>query len=547
MRAIKTLIPCALAMATIASAQVPDQPAPGSPAAPFGRVLLRTVPLPGGVILRSATYTPSGKVLVSYARSASQDHRQIDLAVMDDDGTHFRAVWSGALPARPGDNGIRYMVFPDNRRVFLGDFILECGGSLDACHAPRILPVDYPAELDSNPKVAARWSEMIVAPDNRHVGWDSLFSGYSGVAVFTGTLARTADRYRIVSPRIVSTLKPFTTDRAHPDGVIPMPVRGGEVKQFVHGGTAISLAGAVRRDVPDSVVQDLASGRLEAITDAPGYDETTIFSPDERLGLTMTTRFSPHTDPAILGLMPRPHPAGLSMGLSMFAYTYAVTGVRLDRPGNVGPALIDIAASRTQPGYRGVNLNSDPDWVFRSPMSWHPGGRNGMWIEGHRGDHAMRIRVVTLPDYRPGKPVAARATPDRAGYGSGDMAQIGKLTAASDVMDVKVYGRASGYIRYHRAAGLIEKTYAGFSDDGRATWSGSETTRINPAGRSVYTADVRLAGPTPGVMAVQLTFGPMGGPHPARLDFAPDETGQPATRGYVDYGGERLEASSLVP
>ena len=122
------------------------------------------------------------------------------------------------------------------------------------------------------------------------------------------------------------------------------------MKQFVHGGSGISVAGAVRRDVPDSVVLHLADGSVEAITDAPGYDETTIFSPDERLGITMTTRFS-KADPAILGLVPRPFPDSLNMGLSMFAYTYAVTGVRLARQGNVGPALIDVAASKNQPGY----------------------------------------------------------------------------------------------------------------------------------------------------------------------------------------------------
>src|SRR3546814_8148812 len=60
----------------------------------------------------------------------------------------------------------------------------------------------------------------------------------------------------------------------------------------------------------------------------------------------MTTRFSEKTDPAILGLLPRPYPDSLNMGLSMFAYTYAVTGVRREREGNIGPALIDIGASK---------------------------------------------------------------------------------------------------------------------------------------------------------------------------------------------------------
>ena len=52
--------------------------------------------------------------------------------------------------------------------------------------------------------------------------------------------------------------------------------------------------------------QDLRSGKVEAVTRTPGYDETTIFSPDERLGLTMTARFSEGTDLKILDLIPRP-------------------------------------------------------------------------------------------------------------------------------------------------------------------------------------------------------------------------------------------------
>jgi hypothetical protein len=544
-RVFKIVVPLFVAIGSVAVAQTAKQPETGTHA-PFGRVLVRTVPMPNGTILRSATYTPSGKVLVSYAKSAGQASRDLDLAVMDDDGSHFRPIWSGFLPERPKDNGIRYMVFPDNKRVFLGDFILECERSLDTCTAPRVLPVEYPAEVDSGPHIMNRWSEMIVAPDNRHIGWDTLLAGGSGVVVFTGELQRASDHYRIVQPEIVSTLEPFRPDPKHPDGVIVAPMRGGEIKQFVHGGTAISLVGAVRRDIPDSVVQDLASGRVEAITDAPGYDETTIFSPDERLGLTMTTRFSPKTDPAILGLMPRPYAASLNMGLSMFAYVYAVTGVREERPGNVGPALIDIHASKTQQGYLGENLNRDPDWVFFSPMSWHPSGQKGMWIEGHRGDHAKRIRIVTLPDYHPGPRVATRPTPATVPYGSSDLSWVAKLATAGDV-DVKVYGHASGFIRYRRTGPTIEKTYSDFSDDGRAVYSGRETTTVNPAGNSVYNADLRLAGPKAGVMAMQVTFGPLGGPRPAALSFAPDASGQPATRGYAQYNGLRLEASALVP
>src|SRR3546814_18320723 len=65
----------------------------------------------------------------------------------------------------------------------------------------------------------------------------------------------------------------------------------------------------------------------------------------------------------------------------MFAYTYAVTGVRRAREGNIGPALIDIGASKSQANYLGIDLSTDKDWVYHSPMSWRPDGKKAMWME----------------------------------------------------------------------------------------------------------------------------------------------------------------------
>lgn len=515
-------------------------------ASSIGRYQVSTIPLEKDVVPVSATYTPSGKVLLSYRTPDETDRRKISLAVMDDDGGDMRTIFSRALPVREKDNGIRYMVFDDNRRIFLGDFIIECAPSIDACDKATLLPVQYPREVASGDHVSHRWSEIIVAPDNRHVAWTTLLSNYSAL-VFTGELRREGAAYKIVKPRIVSTLDPFGKDPDHADGVIPRPVRGGEVKQFVHGGTALSLVGAVARDTPDSVVQDLATGGVEAITDTPGYTETTIFSPDERLGMTMTTRFSAPTDPAILGLMPRPYPASLNMGLSMFAYTYAVTGVREGRSGNIGPALIDIRASMSEDGYLGIDLGTDNDWVFRSPMSWHPGGTRALWMEGRRGGDARRIRVVRLLDYRPGPTVAATSPPDAMPYASTDLSVVPAYAAKADDIAVKVYGRKSGYISYHRSGGRIEKTYADFSDDGEQVYSGRETMRMNPGGNSTYTANVRLSGTKSGVMDLKVTFGPLRGDPAAALIFAPDAAGVPLTHGYVEYDGRRLEADRLVP
>lgn len=543
-RTIGALCATAATCATIASAQ--DTRTIQAADSEIGRVQIATVPIPANRILRTATFTPSGKILVTYSDKEDSDPQLVRLAIMDEDGRNFRPIFAQALPKVEKDNGLRYMVFADNKRVFLGDFVVECAPSLDACAKSSLLPVEYPAEVAGGDHISHRWSEMIVAPDNLHVAWTTLLSNYSAI-VFIGVMHRQGPGYRIANPRIISTLDPFRKDSSHSDGTLPVPVNGGEVKQFVAGGTGISLAGAVKRDLPDSVVQHLDTNVTEAITDTPGYTETTIFSPDEHLGITMTARFS-KADPAILGLVPRPYPTSLNMSLPMLAYTYAVAGVRGERSGNIGPALIDIAKSKTMENYLGTNLSTDEHWVFRSPMSWHPGGRKAMWIEGHRGDGAVRIRVVSLPDYKAGPKVGARPFPRAIPGSTSDMSLVKPYAEKSQNIDVKVYGRNSGFIAYRRTpGGVIEKTYSDFSDTPLAVYSGTERIEVNLDGRSTYTANVKLSGAKPGVMDLKITFGPLRGRLPAQLIFDRDASGLPLTHGYAEYDGRRLEAQDLAP
>lgn len=518
---------------------------------PFGRIAISTIPFDPGLHVQTGTYTPSGSVLVSYADASGGDRRDIKLATMNDDGTNMRTFFVGKVPERPKDNGIRFMIFPDNKRIFMGDFVLECSRPLEECDDARLVPVAYPEEVADGDHILHRWSEMIIAPDNRHVSWTTLLANYSAM-VFTGELQRTPEGYRIDNTRIVSTVDPFRPDPAHPDGVIPHAMRGGEVKQFVHGGKAISMAGGTRRDIADSTVLHLATGEVEAITDTPGYTETTIFSPDERLSVVMTARFSPRSDLAVLGLMPRPYPGALNMGLNSFAYNYSVSGVRQQRAGNVGPALIDIERSKSQEGYLGTNLNTENDWVYGSPISWHPSSTRAMWMEGHRGQRGTqerRMQMVHLPDYRPQAAVAPARTPDSMDYALTDLSLVREYARESKDIDVKVHGRHSGYVTYRRTpGGRIEKTYVDFSNDGAQVYTGRETMDIDLRGNSTYSADVTLAGPRPGRMKLQITFDPATDFYnPTKILFGADASGQPRSSGFAEYGGRRLEVSDLLP
>src|SRR3546814_21025595 len=98
-----------------------------------------------------------------------------------------------------------------------------------------------------------------------------------------------------------------------------------------------------------------------------------------------------------------------------------------------------------------------------------------MLLEGQRSGGPARIRVVNLPDYQPAAPGAAKSTPDPVSYGSSDLSVVKQYASASHDIDVKVYGRTSGYIQYRRTVnGVIEKTYVDFSNDGQQIYSGSE-------------------------------------------------------------------------
>ena len=48
-------------------------------------------------------------------------------------------------------------------------------------------------------------------------------------------------------------------------------------------------------------------------------------------------------------------------------------------------------------------------------------------------------------------------------------------------------------------------------------------------------------------MKLQITFGPLGGPKPAAIDFTPQADGQPRSRGFAEYGGRRLSVDRLAP
>lgn len=527
--------------------------------ADFGRIRVATVPLPDEARSPSGTYSYSGKVLVLHRTGDPDDRDYYALSVVEDDGSGFRTIFAGVVPQHPKANGVRHLPFADNRRILFGDHILECTPDIDACAHAELVPVEYPWNLKEDPLTSHHWSEVIVSPDNEHVAWTILRSDMGSVAA-RGRLRRLDDRYAIEDPALISSTEEFVDDPDHPGSVRPAVVRGGEVKQFVRGGRAISAVGNGGGMLPDSVLQSLDSDQLIAVTRRPGYDETTMFSPDETVGLVMTSRASTSTDPAVLGLLPRPLAAISGRGLSWAAYMYTVDGVRRFRAGNVGPVLIDVARSSVEPDYLGVCL-ADPDqqWVYCSPMSWHPSGRKVMWMETLRGSHQpgghaqMRIRTAELLDHEPAEHVAVEPAPDAVPYGvtASDAVRFLRRPPAGE-HSVRVAGRHSGHaevvLRPGHVSGTAAQTsvrYEYFSDDGRTFYTGTEHVTASFSTGTVYLADLEATGDDEGEMHLRMSWS--GISEGTRLLFDEGDDGFPRSHGYARYGSERRNVADLVP
>ncbi|MBW9110343.1 hypothetical protein [Microbacterium ureisolvens] len=523
----------------------------------FGRIDISDVPVPAHVRTGTATYTPSGRVFLLY-RHDDDPHGEdyYRAAVVDDDGDGFREIFAGRIPQSPTANGIRHMPFVDNRRVLLGDHVLEATPDLDSCENADLVGVEYPWGLAADPRVSHHWSEIIVSPDER-IAWTTLRKDFTAFAAL-GRLRRTEKGYVIDGPTVISSAETFVPDPARAGFSRVRPTLGGEVKQFVRGGTAISSVGDGGRVLTDSVIQDLTEELVVPVTRAPGYDETTILSPDEQLGIVMSTRASATTDLAVLGLVPRPYANLIGRELAWAAYIYAVGGVREFRPGNVGPVLVDIERSSTDPSYLGVPLISDDDdWVYCSPMSWHPDGTKVMWMEmvrgsGRGGDPTMRIRVAHLVDRPPSDPVPAAAEVPAVPYGvTGTDAERWLATDSRDVRSARIAGRHSGYVEYERepaahpeVASRAELHFVDFSDDGRSVCTGWERVTSSPVDGTVYEADLLVRGDVGGEMKLRLEWSGLA--DGARIRFEPDESGRPRSSGHARCGDRLIRVEDLT-
>lgn len=113
------------------------------------------------------------------------------------------------------------------------------------------------------------------------------------------------EKYVMKNVQIISDTSFAFYDPSKP-GYLRFPkfIHGGEIKQFTFDCHKVTFVDSTFCVLARSVLQDLNIDDVQPISHEPGYDETTIVSPDGKFGIVMTSRFSPRSNGQIFCLFP---------------------------------------------------------------------------------------------------------------------------------------------------------------------------------------------------------------------------------------------------
>ena len=502
------------------------------------RVKLSTIPLPEDIEIDDGHYLFDGNIFMSYKRSTTNFTY---FGVISDDGKNFKELYGAEFIVSPKANGIRIIPFRDNKRVYLGDFVFECednSTNISSCEKGVLIEVNYPEEVVNNMFTYKTWSEMVVAPDNVHVAWTSLNMA-CGAINFLGKFVRKENSYDIVESKIISTYNFIEPDKDNSTILIPKMPRGGEIKQFIEGGNALTLIGTLSDSFVKSVYQSLISEDFYTFSHETGYDETSILSPDEKLGITMSTRFSPNTSMGILGFMPRPHCSLTLAKITENVYNYAVAGVRKGRKGNIGPVLFEREKSMKDPNYHGIGLyDKEEKYVFCSPISWHPSNLKVLWPEVLKGTSQRRLRKLDISGYSPSSYPEIKNTTDNVPYAL-PLSEISNIRFETEISGI-IKGKYSGEIQYYNSGfsqttQIVKLIYINYSDDGNKFYNGEEFYDGDRDNKFVYVSNVTLSGSETGENNFKITFD-------KNSKLIKNET-----EGYANYRGKIINTENYEP
>ena len=474
-----------------------------------------TIEFPSDIQIDDGHYLYDGKIFIHYINK-SDEFKMTCFGIISDDGNDFKQLYQGNIVVRQKANGIRLIPFREGKRVYLGDWIMECKNNtknISDCDENEgvVIDVKYPDEVENNPYTYKTWSEMVVAPDNVHVAWTSLNMA-CGAINFFGKFELDNNVYKIVDVKIISSINFLTPDEKNSLYLIPNTPRGGEIKQFIEGGYALSLVGTLPDTFVKSVYQSLINEDLITYSHASGYDETSILSPDEKLGISMSTRFSPKTSMAVLGFMPRPYCSLVLSKITQSVYMYSIAGVRLGRTGNIGPVLFEIEKSINDADYQGIDLHDkeDEEYVYCSPISWHPSNLKALWPEVNKDTQLRRLRKIEISGHIVGPYPEIKTTPEDIPYAI-DLSEINKVDYEQETKGI-IKGKSYGEIEYYNSGfafsgkQTVKLVYKKFSDDGRNFYNGEEIFEDEINVKSTYTSKVTLSGSEKGKTNFKLSF-----------------------------------------
>ena len=254
----------------------------------------------------------------------------------------------------------------------------------------------------------------------------------------------------------------------------------------------------------------------------------------------MSTRFSPNTSMSILGLLPRPYGALILAKMAQNVYTYAITGVREGRKGNIGPVLFDKERSMNDYNYHGIDLH-DKEEIYRfcSPISWHPSNLKALWPEIDV-NKKRRLRKLEISNYTASEYPKIQNTTDNISYAL-DMSEFDKIHFEEE-MDGIIKGKYSGEIEYYNSGGsadyskkqTVKVTYKNYSDDGKKFYSGEEFYEGSALSGCIFKSIVNLTGTETGQNNFTLSFS-------AQSKLIKDKT-----EGFATYGGKTIRAENYL-
>ncbi|MEJ5979296.1 hypothetical protein WG901_21765 [Novosphingobium sp. PS1R-30] len=480
--------------------------------------------------------------------------------------------------------------FPGDRKMLAGTNVIDCGPHRlvdDACTPDklRVYPIRWNVMRDGSGKGGAM-RELRLNPDGIHLMWSHM-NGTGANLDQHGLVGRlqfnpapkdgepAVPRYDLVDAYVMTnsgdpTFAAFRVDPKDPARLISNPAKGaiGEARGWTRDGKDAVGMGIPEAGAVDMYITSLRTGASRRLTNAPGYADPILMSPDDKWFVVFDNRgVERHMYYAGMQGVPP-----LTDMLTLMVKLSDEYGYRNGQRRFFQPYLIDRWGDRG--GYLGQQLNpgpgtpgsaSDPNWNARADPAWSPDGTNVVYWQALvtapacGGANPLPCPTSTEPGGRHSRLMIARL-PDRKPLPLGRVARPGKITVPwgaaykpGDPMPARMgvpegkftlAGRKGGSARVEiRKTGgrvaFVSASYEAFTDDGEHVIDGTESAAMEMKGgkpRIVWHSDMRSSGAQVGTKKTSepggFVISPMGEPLEGELVTTIDgKTYRPVQKG----------------